>query len=178
MMMGMLESGGLDLLTDGIRTADEDNPKGYYEFERVKELDKTEDTSWLRSAQNKGVKIISFLLQHLPDTYSYKIIFMRRSINEVLASQSTMLSRRAESPGKVNDTDMAKMFSQNLKKIEVLIAKRTNCDVMYVDYREALDSPTTVAKKVNHFLGGTLDVEKMSQVIDGRLYRNRANPKN
>ena len=73
---------------------------------------------------------------------------------------------------------MAEFFSQHLRKIEALIAKRTNCDVMYVDYREALDSPTTVAEKVNHFLGGTLDVEKMSQVIDGRLYRNRANPKN
>ena len=32
MMMKMLEAGGMQVLTDNIRTPDEDNPKGYYEF--------------------------------------------------------------------------------------------------------------------------------------------------
>ena len=141
MMMGMLEAGGLELLTDGIRTADEDNPTGYYELERVKDLDKVEDASWLGAAKGKGVKVISFLLQHLPDTFDYKIIFMRRSIDEVLASQSMMLKRRAQSKGGTSDADMTGVFAQHLKKVEALIDRRPNCDVLYIDYREALDSP-------------------------------------
>ena len=80
MMMGMLEAGGLELVVDGIRAADEDNPRGYYELERVKDLAKAEDKSWLVTLQGKGVKVISLLLQHLPEAYNYKIIFMRRSI--------------------------------------------------------------------------------------------------
>ena len=91
MMMGMLEAGGLELVVDGIRAADEDNPRGYYELERVKDLAKAEDKSWLITLQGKGVKVISLLLQHLPEAYNYKIIFMRRSIAEVLDSQSKML---------------------------------------------------------------------------------------
>ena len=174
MMMGMLEGGGLDLVIDSIRSADADNPKGYYEFERVKDLDKVEDTSWLGAAQGKGLKVISFLLQHLPDTYDYKIIFMRRSIDEVLASQSTMLARRAESMGETSDEDMASIFARHLKKVEALIDRRPNCDVMYVDYRETLDSPATVAEQVGRFLGKSLDVEKMARVADKQLYRNRA----
>ena len=86
MMMGMLEAGGLELVVDGIRAADEDNPRGYYELERVKDLAKAEDKSWLVTLQGKGVKVISLLLQHLPEAYNYKIIFMRRSIAEVLDS--------------------------------------------------------------------------------------------
>ena len=174
MMMGMLEAGGLELLTDGIRTADEDNPTGYYELERVKDLDKVEDASWLGAAKGKGVKVISFLLQHLPDTFDYKIIFMRRSIDEVLASQSMMLKRRAQSKGGTSDADMTGVFAQHLKKVEALIDRRPNCDVLYIDYREALDSPAKIAKRVERFLRKELGVEKMAQVADKRLYRNRA----
>ena len=94
MLMAMLEAGGLALVIDGIRTADEDNPKGYYELERVKALDKTGDTSWVAGAHRKGLKVISFLLSHLPDSSDYKIIFVRRSLPEVLASQKKMVPLR------------------------------------------------------------------------------------
>ena len=82
MLMRMLSAGGLNLVVDGIRTADKDNPNGYFELEKVKELDKGSDTSWLADARGKGLKIISFLLPHLPDAYRYRIIFLRRSISE------------------------------------------------------------------------------------------------
>ncbi len=45
MMMKILEAGGLEILTDNQRTADDDNPKGYNEFEKVKDLEI--DQSWL-----------------------------------------------------------------------------------------------------------------------------------
>ncbi len=174
MMMGMLEAGGLELVVDGVRTADEDNPRGYYEFERVKDLAKTADKSWLVTHQGKGVKVVSFLLQHLPEAYDYKIIFMRRSITEVLASQSKMLERRGEPQSGPTDEDMASIFAQHLTKVEALVAQRPRCEVLYVDYRGALDSPATVAEQVDKFLGKGLDVEKMAGVVDKSLYRSQA----
>ena len=177
MMMGMLEAGGLELVVDGIRAADEDNPRGYYELERVKDLAKAEDKSWLVTLQGKGVKVISLLLQHLPEAYNYKIIFMRRSIAEVLDSQSKMLERRGESQSGqsgLTDEDMASIFAQHLTKVEALVARRPRCEVLYVDYRGALDSPATVAEQVDKFLGKGLDVEKMAGVVDKSLYHSHA----
>lgn len=174
MMMGMLEAGGLELVVDGTRAADEDNPRGYYELERVKHLAKAEDKSWLATLQGKGVKVVSLLLQHLPEAYDYKIIFMRRSIAEVLASQSKMLERRGESQSGPTDESMASIFAQHLTKVEASIARRPRCEVLYVDYRGALDSPATVAEQVDKFLGKGLDVEKMAGVVDKSLYRSHA----
>src|ERR1700730_12387191 len=86
MAMKMLDAGGMPTLTDGIRAADESNPKGYYEFERVKELDKNGDIAWLSDARGNAVKIISFLLTFLPESFDYQVIFMDRDLDEVLAS--------------------------------------------------------------------------------------------
>ncbi|HSJ55892.1 MAG TPA: sulfotransferase family protein, partial [Anaerolineae bacterium] len=80
MMMKMLEAGGVRVLTDYERTADEDNPKGYYEFERVKQIE--HDREWLPEACGKAVKMVSALLKHLPADYYYKVIFMRREMEE------------------------------------------------------------------------------------------------
>ena len=175
MLMGMLAAGGLETVADGIRAADDDNPKGYHELERVKELDKGGDVSWLDAAHGKTVKVISFLLQHLPSTHHYKIVFVRRSLEEVLASQRTMLERRGESGGDADDTEMAKMFAAHMTKVERQLAARSNCDVLYVDHRAALQTPRAVASEINRFLGDRLDVEKMAAVVDQQLYRNRAN---
>lgn len=174
MLMGMLDAGGIDLVSDGLRTADEDNPKGYYELEKVKELDKTTDTSWLEEAAGKGIKVISFLLEYLPDTYQYKIIFMRRELSEVLASQQKMLERRSEQPGDVSDKEMATLFSEHLEKIYKQLAEKPNCDVLYIDHREALNSPDKIATRINTFLDNRLDVTAMTKIVDKQLYRNRA----
>lgn len=174
MLMGMLAAGGLELVSDGVRTADEDNPKGYYELEQVKELDKSKDTSWLKAAQGKGVKIISFLLQHLPEGHPYKIIFMQRSLPEVLASQRKMLERRGEQPGDADDKEMTQLFAAHLEKVKTQLAARPHCDVLYVEHRDTLQEPAKVANAINGFLGDRLDVEAMTRVVDGQLYRNRA----
>ena len=94
MMMKMLDAGGVALLTDGLRQADEDNPTGYYELDAVKRLGKEEPT-WLDGAAGGAVKIISRLLYELPSDRSYRVLFMHRDLDEVLASQRQMLIRRA-----------------------------------------------------------------------------------
>ena len=173
MLMGMLAAGGLETVADGVRQADADNPKGYYELEQVKELDKGGDTSWLDDARGKCLKVISFLLQHLPSTHHYKIVFVRRNLREVLASQRKMLKHRGESGGDAGDEEMAKMFAAHLVRMERRLATRPNCEVLYVDHRATLNSPGDVATQVNRFLGNRLDVEKMAGAVDDQLYRNR-----
>ena len=174
MLMAMIAAGGLETVVDGIREADDDNPRGYHELERVKELDKDGDTTWLDEAHGKCVKVISFLLQHLPDKHHYKIVFVRRNLQEVLSSQQKMLERRGEAPGHSDDKEMARMFAAHLSKVEQQLKNRSNCEVLYVEHRATLQTPSEVALKVGQFLGDRLDVEKMTSVVDDQLYRNRA----
>jgi hypothetical protein len=171
MMMKILEAGGLEILTDHQRTADDDNPKGYYEFERVKQLPDG-DTEWVAQAQGKVVKIISFLLQHLPTQYSYKIIFMRRNIAEILASQRQMLLRRGETAG-LEDQQMAETFQEHLKRVRVWLKNQTNMQVLYVDYNNLIKAPAGQIQSVYDFLEIPLDLQKMLAVPDASLYRQR-----
>jgi hypothetical protein len=171
MMMKMLEAGGIPVLTDGIRTADEDNPEGYYEFERVKQIE--EDKAWLQDARGKIVKMIAALLKHLPAEYGYQVVFMRRNIEEVLASQRKMLVRRGEPTDAVPDERMAQLFRKHVAQVEAWLAEQPNFEVLYVDYGEVLAEPLEQAKRVSQFLDYALDIGKMAEVVDPALYRQR-----
>lgn len=173
MMMKMLEAGGLPVLTDGERAADSDNPKGYYEFERVKALPKG-DTAWLAGAQGKVVKVIAALLEHLPAGNTYKVIFMRRAMDEILASQKKMLVRRGEDPDKIDDAELARLFGKHVRKTELWLAAQPNFSVLDVDYNRMLADSLPLVAQVNRFLGGRLNEDKMAQAVDPNLYRNRA----
>ena len=172
MMMSMLVAGGVPAMTDAIRTADEDNPKGYFELEKVKELSK--DNRWLGDASGRAVKIISALLKHLPGDYRYKIIFMRRNMQEVLASQRQMLVRRGEPTDTVSDARMAEMFRKHLAEVEGWLARQPNVEVVYVNYNQMLDAPAPLITTINDFLGGRLDKGAMAAVVDKTLHRQHA----
>src|SRR5438132_13860501 len=172
MMMSMLVAGGIPAMTDAIRTADEDNPRGYFELEKVKELAK--DTTWLAEAGGHAVKIISALLKHLPGDYHYKVIFMRRAMREVLASQRQMLRRRGEPTDTVSDERMAEMFRKHLVEVESWLAKQPNIEVIYTNYNAMLDAPAAPIQTINTFLGGKLDIAAMTAVVDKTLHRQRA----
>lgn len=172
MMMKMLEAGGLSMLSDGERQADTDNPQGYYEFERVKQLDKG-DVAWLPSARGKVVKIISALLEHLPAGYDYKVLFMERHMSEVLASQQKMLKRRGE-PSDVDDETLARLLAKHVQHVKSWLTSQPNFAVMTVDYNHLLADPEPYVRRVNQFLGGQLNEQAMNAVVDPTLYRNRA----
>ena len=172
MAMKMLEAGGLEVVIDHVRTPDEDNPKGYYEDERVKDLAEMDDKVWLRDARGKVIKIVSLLLQYLPDTNCYKVVFMRRHLHEVLASQAKMLDRREET-SETSDEEMLQMYDGHLDKVQFQLRFRDYFDVLYVDFRDALEDPVRQAKRINEFIGGGLDEGKMVEVVDPELYRNR-----
>ncbi len=173
MIMKMLEAGGLPVLTDGIRSADEDNPKGYYEVERVKNLAAEADKGWLTEARGKVVKVISFLLKSLPPQFNYRIVFIRREMEEVLASQRKMLARR----GETEDTPperMRALFEDDLWRAAYQLRHRPEFETMEIHYSAVLAQPLDAARRLDRFLGGGLDVEAMAAVVDPQLYRNRA----
>jgi hypothetical protein len=171
MMMKMLEAGGLPVLTDNIRTADEDNPKGYYEFERVKQIE--EDKEWLEEARGKVVKMIAALLKHLPSENRYRVIFIRRNMDEILASQKRMLIRRGEPTDAISDERMADLFRKHVARVEEWLDRQPNFDLLYVHYSDILADPQPQAEQINTFLGHALDAEAMASVVDPALYRQR-----
>jgi hypothetical protein len=173
MAMKMLDAGGLSVVTDGVRAADVDNPRGYYEDERVKDLAKTSDRAWLRQARGKAVKIISFLLKDLPPDNNYRVLFMEREIAEVLASQQKMLDHRGEG-SQTGDEQMREIYLEHLRHVKFMIGYRRHFDALFVDYRRVLAQPVEESRRINDFLGGELDEGAMAAVIDPDLYRNRA----
>jgi hypothetical protein len=173
MMMQMLRSGGMEVVTDELRKADEDNPKGYFELEQVKKL--KENHSWLNECSGKAVKIISMLLFDLPSTHHYKIIFMQREIEELLASQKLMLQRRGEKGAGVGDKEMARKFGEHLKQVEDWIAHQSNIEVLYIKYNEVIADPLHYSKVLNNFLGEDLNEKNMAEAVEETLYRQRRN---
>lgn len=172
MMMKMLEAGGIPPLQDNIRTADEDNPKGYYEFERVKKL--PNDTAWMPEAVGKAVKIIALLLTKLPlKGYRYKVLFMRRDIEEIMKSQKQMLIRRGESPDKISDEEMITTYNRHLSEVLSFLEANSCFTVFFVNYNDLMRDPEDWVPRIAAFLGKEIDIEAMKAVVDPNLYRNR-----
>jgi hypothetical protein len=171
MMMRMLEAGGMDVVVDNLREADEDNPKGYYELEKVKEI--KNDYSWLDNVQGKVVKMVSMLLYELPSNRKYNVIFMKRDIDEILASQRTMLQRKGNRSD-INDEELGKLFNRHLEEIENWFAVQKNIHVLYINYKDVIEDPRKIAHVINHFLNEALNIEKMVETVDGSLYRQRS----
>jgi len=173
MAMRMLEAGGLEIVSDGIRAADESNPKGYYEDERVKTLDKGADTSWLDGVQGKAVKIISFLLRDLPEAHTYKVIFLHRDMAEVLASQRKMLDARGAAPDAIPDERMARGYREHLETVKRLLARRPCFEILDLNYRDVLANPIEASQRITQFLGIALNVPRMAGAVDETLHHNR-----
>ena len=172
MMMKMLEAGGQQILTDNLREADANNPKGYYEFERVKDM-KDGDLAWLPEARGKVVKIVTGLITYLPADYTYKVIFMQRDLTEILSSQKKMLGRLGKGDDNIPDDQMAKIYQEHLKQVRAWLFKQPNMEVLYVNYNTMVANPLESLNKVNDLLGGDMDVSVMAAVVDRELYRER-----
>jgi hypothetical protein len=172
MMMRMLEAGGMPVLTDNRRKADEDNPQGYYEFEPVKQLNS--NASWLTDAYGKAVKMASHRLYELPDGHAYRIVFMERNLMEVLVSQRVMLRRHGIEDAEFDDVRMASDYRSHLRNLRAWIKDQANFEVFYVNYNEAITNPLNVTSTIDRFLGPGLDIGAMIQVVEPSLYRERA----
>ena len=171
LMMRMLAEGGIQSIEDGVRSADIDNPNGYFEHERVKALDKG-DTAWLAAASGKAVKVISSLLTYLPSDYEYKILFMRRDLNEILASQQKMLTHRQNKLGP-SDEEMKMLYRKHLHQVHGWLRSQANMQVLEVSFSELVREPMGQLPTIATFLDSNFDLTNMARVADKKLYRNR-----
>jgi hypothetical protein len=170
LMMQMLDRGGIEILTDRLRTPDLDNPRGYCEFEQVKKI--KSDQSWLPNARGKAVKMVSQLLFDLPATEQYQVIFMERNLDEVLASQEKMLSRLNQVAGPQDQIRNA--FEIHLQRFWKWVRNQPHVSILSVSYNQLMDDTRRQAERVHEFLGELGDIDGMISAVDGTLYRNRA----
>lgn len=171
MMMRMLEAGGMPVLVDGVRQADEDNPNGYYEFERVKRL--KDDKGWLPGAGGHVVKMVSALLTELPPDYRYRVVFMERDVAEMLESQRAMLSRHGEVDDSRPLEERVAAFDRHVASLLAWIDRQPNFTLLRVSYNDVLTDTERQIDMVNRFFGGVLDAAAMARVVDVSLYRQR-----
>jgi hypothetical protein len=171
MMMRMLAEGGLPVLTDQVRGADEDNPRGYFELEMTRQL-REGNADWLKGAHGQAVKVISGLLEYLPGAHQYKIIFMERDPKETLASQKKMLDHRGQA-SRLSDQEMEQQFEAHLAAMKPWLVRQPNMEVLYVNYNALVAEPGPFCERIGEFLGVPLDQAHMLAVPDRELYRNR-----
>ncbi|MBF0488871.1 MAG: sulfotransferase domain-containing protein [Nitrospirae bacterium] len=171
MVMRMLMEGGVEIVTDGLRSSDECNPHGYFELEKVKTI--PDDASWLKCHCGKAVKIVSELLEQLPADINYKVIFMERNLAEVIASQQKMLTMMGV-PVHFDGGQLTGIYENHLIEVKSNLRERPNCDVLCLNYNEVIENPHAASLKIIHFLSIPLDAEKMAAAVDIDLYRNRA----
>ena len=171
MMMQILAAGGLELITDHQRPADMDNPAGYFELERVKHIEK--DASWLPGARGKAFKMVSLLLLNLPPAFQYKIVFMHRNLDEILASQFKMLARRGAPLGP-SDARMAQLFTRHLAELDDWLQAQNFLKVLPVRYTDVLRDPRAKSAHIRDFLGIPLDIDRMASAVDSSMHHNKS----
>jgi hypothetical protein len=174
LMMQMLESGGVEVVTDNIRTADADNPRGYYEFEKVKKI--KQDSSWLPGTRGKAFKIVSQLLYDLPEGETYRIIFMQRDLDEVLLSQEKMLERLARRTAPREE--LKRSYTLHLQRLRDWLPRQRRMQVLFVRYNELVRDPEQEARRVSEFLDGRADAARMAAAVEPSLYRNVLSTRN
>lgn len=171
MVMKMLELGGIEILADNHRTPDMDNPKGYFEYAPVKNL--AQDSSWVHSAENKGIKVISHLLRFLPSEKKYKILFMLRPLQEILISQKLMLQRNNTPFSENLQTSLAHKLQDHLFKIRLWIVSQSHFECLFLHYHSIISNPQLWAKRISIFLEQSCNPHIMAEAVDRSLYRNK-----
>ena len=170
--MQMIAAGGIEPLTDLLRVADTDNPRGYYELERVKNL--RTDKGWVAEGLGKVVKVIHMLVPELPPELQYRVVFMERNLQEVVASQSAMLARSGKAGAAIPGERLKVVYESQLKTVRAWLAERPQFKVLYVEHAAMIRETQAKARAINEFLGGDLKVDAMLQAVDPSLHRNKA----
>lgn len=169
LMMQMLQAGGIPVLTDDIRTPDENNPRGYYEYEPVKRLHQGE-YHWLKQAQGKAVKVVTPLLAYLPPTYPYHIILMERNLDEILHSQWAMLNRMGQSTDHFDRVNLHKQYQQQLEQV-----RQRYKTALVINYNHLIQQPEPYIKQLRQFLPRWINTQAMQTVIEPSLHRSKHN---
>jgi len=172
LMMNMLQAGGVPIQTDNLKKANPDNPAGYFEMERVKKIPEG-DTAWLSKHHGKAIKIVSPLIPYLPDDLEYKVIFMQRDLDEILASQKLMLTRRNTGTEEENGAKIKLIFQKNLVSVLAYMDKMPNFSYLICEYSSIVKDPLPAINLIEEFLEIKLAKDDMAKRVDPGLYRQR-----
>jgi hypothetical protein len=171
-MMQILKAGGMEILTDNVRQPDVNNPRGYFEYEKVKSLQK--DNSWLGEAERKAVKIIIQLIPYLPVNLEYSVILMKRNTGEIMLSQEKMIATLGGKKSSTGNDALKKVFESQLRKIEEYLSSNNCFKKFTINYNKLINEDKSILKELNSFLNLNLNIENTDTIIDSSLYRNRA----
>jgi hypothetical protein len=171
LVMQMLAAGGHPIASDGARGADADNPRGYFELEAARRL--ARDASWLPGIAGRALKLVHTLLPSLPPGFEYKVLFVRRRLDEVLASQRAMLARRGAPPEDAVDARLLPALEEQLARSERWLEAREHLAWLRIEHAELIAAPGPLAARICAFLGGGLDAAAMAACVDPALHRQR-----
>ena len=171
LMMQILQSLQIKLFTDNHRSADESNPKGYFEHQWVKTIEK--DNSWLTDVKGKAIKIVSPLIKYLPVDLNYKIIFMNRDLDEIIQSQERMLTENNKKDDATNSEELKQIFLKDLKQSKDWIHTQLHSEVLEILHSKLLKNPETELEKIKSFLKIDINTTLILKVIDKNLYRSK-----
>ncbi|MFM2206881.1 MAG: hypothetical protein RL213_856 [Bacteroidota bacterium] len=170
--MQLLNAAGIEPYTDGFRPADIHNEKGYYESGKVLTLPK--DNSWLHEATGKSLKVISPLLRYLPEGFQYRIVFMERSLEEIVLSQQRMLEGMGKKGAGIAPEKMAVIYAKDLENLRAWMEKQPRFNSLRISYNELLARPQDILPNLLQFIGSTSTPEELMKVLDPSLYRSRS----
>ena len=172
LMMQLLVAAGWLPLTDGKRLPDEDNPRGYFEWDKARELAK--DSAWMPQARGKVVKVVAQLLPFLPAGEHYNVVFMERNLAEVVASQSAMLARQRRPKAELADAQLMQTYATQLRAVWTRLARRSDIRVLCVDYGDLLMNPAAGVARLAEFLGQPFNSAAAVAAVQPQLRRQRA----
>ena len=164
LMMQMLDAAGMPIMRDDSRAADESNPRGYFEWQEIKQLPK--NPYLIEKTQGRVTKVISMLLPSLPRKHRFRVIFMNRDIEEVAASQQKL--RQRLSPTSVAERiDMTKRLQEHRDRMLDLLRSSANVSLLEIDYVQLLESPNELLPQIIEFAGLNASAfDRMRAVID------------
>src|SRR5581483_8818822 len=121
----------MEPFTDNKRAADADNPRGYFEHDQATRVHN--DTSWIPETRGKAVKEVAQLIPYLPAGEEYRLVFMHRNLEEVVASQRAMLQRLKRSGAKIEDSDLMRTYAAQLVRVQTWLKSRPEIQVLAID---------------------------------------------
>lgn len=176
LMMQMLQAGGLEPKTDNERSADSDNPKGYFEWEAIKDIRQHPEIMHEPGLERKAIKAISALLPQMPYQHDYKVILMTRPIEEVSASQATMIERRGSAGAKLASDALNRELERHRDDIIRWLAAHPRAKHLVIDYPSLVREPQKYIDAIAGFIGPDLlpHPERMLSVVDKSLHRKKS----
>lgn len=176
LMMQMLEAGGMKILTDEKRGADEDNPKGYYEWEPIKQIDTIPELLDAQGLDGRAIKCISMLLQKMPPKHNYKVIFMMRPIEELVQSQRKMIDRLVTQGPEADTEQLYRALTAHSNQTRNWLKSAPHMEFIEVDYPTLVKDPAPQISRVVEFLGAERlpKCAAMAEVVDPSLHRKKS----